>query len=161
MYPLKPTISILEDSFTIYQGSCILSMKSMILMFTKWEITNIFKNDNIPFVFFWCDLFFMSEHCLIKRHGRPRNIENQPAISSPQSYVFTLLWEKRHLTTFDCPSINLQNWRQITKMFILLLSIQNIESVLSNECLTWILHNFIPPFPQLYSVTLEVNIHEI
>lgn len=100
--------------------------------FTKWGITNIFKNENIPLIFFWCDFFFMSELCLIKRRGRPRNIENQPAILSPQSYVFTLLWEKRDLTKFDCPNINLQNWRQITKMFILLLSIQNTESVLSD-----------------------------
>lgn len=120
------TRSILDNSFSIYQGTYTLSVKSMNLMFA-WGITNILKNDNIPFVFFWCDLIFTSELCLIKRHGRPRNVESQPAILSPQSYVFTLLQEERKLK-FDCPNINFQNRRQIV-MFILLPSIQSTESI--------------------------------
>lgn len=142
MYPLKPTRSILHDSFPFYQGNFIHSMKSMTPYLLR-EVPHFFffffKIDNKPFVFLCCVSFFLSGLCLIKRHGRPRNVENQPAVLSPQSYVFTLSWEWRDFTKFDCQNINLQNWRQMTMIFIL--------------------HNVISQFPQLYPVSL--NIHEL
>lgn len=124
-----------------------------------WGITNIFKNDNIPFVFFWCDLLFTSELCLIKRHGRPRNVESQLAILSPQSYVFTLLQEKRKLK-FDCPNINLQTEVKLWRCFFWFLQykVQNLYCLMNVWCEA--VHVSNSPFPQLYSAPLEVNFHK-